>query len=179
MQSVFAAEGSGRPIPGPIAPLDWMAKAVLRFTRTAPAKKFLLVVGFQGTRFRKGARRGGNSGIVEDVSGLDFVSLLEEHKPRIEWDSRAREHVAVFKAADLDGGQNNQKASNDATITSSSSKQAETGADGSKGAKSMLNVVNYPSLRSISERVRLAAELGVGVTVWDVGQGLSYFFDLL
>lgn len=41
------------------------------------------------------------------------------------------------------------------------------------------HLVFYPSLRFLEDRITLAKKLKCGVGIWELGQGLDYFMNLL
>lgn len=78
------------------------------------------------------------------ITGREYLSLLERHRPSLQWETNSAEHFFVYP-----DDQNVQ------------------------------HVVFYPSLLSIAKRLEEAHTWRAGISIWEIGQGLDYFFDLL
>ncbi|XVF73045.1 hypothetical protein PTKIN_Ptkin12aG0169900 [Pterospermum kingtungense] len=131
--------------PGPNAPMNWI-RFVLQLLlgstgnnaqRLAP--KIFLGINFYGNDFVLPGGSGGGA-----IIGRDYLSLLEEHRPLLQWEKNSGEHFFVYS------DHNNVR-----------------------------HAVFYPSLMSIYMRLEEARSWGTGISIWEIGQGLDYFFDLL
>lgn len=91
---------------------------------------------------------------LKSIVAKDYVQFLREHHSTamIVYDSRVNEHITVIQPRP-------SKAQSTPPLPDT--------------------IIFYPSLKSISERLELATKLNFGVSIWDAGQGLDYFFDLL
>ncbi|XP_054782959.1 uncharacterized protein LOC129290263 [Prosopis cineraria] len=131
--------------PGPNAPLKWI-QFTLNLLLSTPGhraksltNKILLGINFYGNDFSLSRGSGGGA-----ILGRDYLSLLEKHRPLLQWDENSGEHFFFY----IDDEDNK-------------------------------HVVFYPSLKSISLRLEEARLWGCGISIWEIGQGLDYFFDLL
>lgn len=133
--------------PGPNAPLKWV-RSVLRVllgtssaeSRTLLNKKIFVGINFYGNDFPISEGGGGGGAIT----GRDYISLLEKHRPSLQWEKKSGEHLFVYT-----------------------------------DNHNIKHAVFYPSPLSILLRLDEARSWGAGISIWELGQGLDYFFDLL
>ncbi|XP_052194352.1 uncharacterized protein LOC127802541 [Diospyros lotus] len=131
--------------PGPNAPLKWIRSTLqllLGPTGTGAsslAHKIFIGINFYGNDFILSEGSGGGA-----ITGRDYLSLLEQHRPLIQWEKNSAEHFFVYT-----------------------------------DNKHVKHAVFYPSLLSISMRLEEARSWGAGISIWEIGQGMDYFFDLL
>lgn len=88
---------------------------------------------------------------MKPIVGHEYVEFLREKYTStvIIFDSRSQEHVTL----------NQNPASQTGQYPNS--------------------IILYPTLKSIQVRLDLARKLNVPIAVWEAGQGLDYFYDLL
>jgi len=96
--------------------------------------KILLGLNFFGMTFCSE----GSSPIV----GSQYLELMEQYQPTLEWNEEYQEHVFTYDHDELEW------------------------------------TCYYPTLKFIESRLELAKELNVGISIWETGQGLDYFYDL-
>uniref|UniRef100_A0A5B7BH74 Chitinase domain-containing protein 1 n=1 Tax=Davidia involucrata TaxID=16924 RepID=A0A5B7BH74_DAVIN len=143
--SLMTYDFSGPQNPGPNAPLKWIRSTLqlLLGTTTSGAQslahKIFVGINFYGNDFVISEGSGGGP-----ITGREYLSLLEQHRPSLQWEKNSAEHFFIYS--------DNQH---------------------------VKHVVFYPSLMSISMRLEEARLWGAGISIWEIGQGLDYFFDLL
>lgn len=143
--SLMTYDFSGSQQPGPNAPLKWIHSTLnllLSSSGNGARKlnpKILLGINFYGNDYLLSEGAGGGA-----ITGRDYLSLLEKHRPELQWEKISGEHFFFY----------------------SESNRIKHG-------------VFYPTLMSISLRLAEAQAWGTGISIWEIGQGLDYFLDLL
>ncbi|CAF1021251.1 unnamed protein product [Adineta steineri] len=145
--------------PGPVAPLEWVESTMEKFSKPENEGRIKVFLGlnFYGYRYDRAG-----SAVKKDqqqqygmkpIVGRDYIDFLKKNyaTSAIIYDPRVREHITVIQVRPTKQQQH---------------PLPET-------------IIFYPSLKSIYERLELATKLNVGIAIWDGGQGLDYFYDLL
>ncbi|UJR23061.1 hypothetical protein I4U23_026086 [Adineta vaga] len=144
--------------PGPVAPLEWVENTMEKFSKPEieGTVKVFLGLNFYGYRYDRADAKGKTDQqqyAMKPIIGRDYVDFLKKSFSTavIIYDPRVHEHVTV--------------------VQSRPTKQQQQ--------QLPQTIIFYPTLKSIHERLELAMKLNVGIAIWDGGQGLDYFYDLL
>ncbi|KAM1470285.1 hypothetical protein TB2_040800 [Malus domestica] len=93
--SLMTYDFSGPNNPGPNAPLKWIHSTMQLLLGTnknsALACKIFLGINFYGNDFVLTGGPGGGA-----ITGRDYLSLLEKHKPELEWEKNSAEHLFFY-----------------------------------------------------------------------------------
>uniref|UniRef100_A0A5F4VR92 Chitinase domain-containing protein 1 n=1 Tax=Callithrix jacchus TaxID=9483 RepID=A0A5F4VR92_CALJA len=169
--------------PGPNAPLSWVRACVqVLDPKSKWRSKILLGLNFYGMDYAT------SKGSGEPIVGARYVQTLKDHRPRMVWDSQASEHFFEYKKS-----RSGRHVVFYPTLkvrvlpamgwepAALGSRQCCPGMEGVPGCWGMGPGGADPSVcaQSLQVRLELAQELGVGVSIWELGQGLDYFYDLL
>ncbi len=107
------------------------------------------------------------------VLGHEYVGMLKQHNPRITLDAESQEHVvrvhSIGRSIDrsICGLEGCVECTHMHPHTMCWSTDGEA------------TTWWYPTLHSISLRLQLAARYNAGLAIWELGQGLDYWMDLL
>lgn len=106
-------------------------------------RKIMVGLPFYGYKFtpvEKGKSEKGKTHTSEAVTGNDYLDMINDYKPKLEWQEKYREH----------------------SFTLNHSVE-----------------VYYPTQTMLQLRLEAAQRLGVGVGIWELGQGVDLFYELL
>lgn len=147
---------------GANSPVTWIQKCI---ETLAPNKyersKFLIGLNFYGYDFTTTGGR--------PIFGQNYFDLLKTTK-KIQWSEDVEEHYFETKLAK----QYTQKCVLRISIFNFNINILLFNYRNNEGT----HTVFYPTLLSIKRRLELAEKLGTGVAIWELGQGLDYFYDL-
>ncbi|RAL54203.1 unnamed protein product [Cuscuta campestris] len=144
--SLMTYDFSGPQNPGPNAPLNWIHSTLQLLLgdrggdhHQSLARKIFLGINFYGNDFVISGGLGGGP-----IIGHEYLSLLEKHKPALQWEKTSGEHLFLYT-----------------------------------DEQHARHVVFYPSFMSLAKRLEAALSWDVGISIWEVGQGLDPFFHML
>lgn len=93
--------------------------------------------------------------VGQPLVGSSYLDLLKTYKPQLQWDKRGQEHSFAYRRLPF--------------VNSEGSLVSEED-----------HIVYFPTLLSQSLRMNATVSMGVaGVSIWEAGQGLPYFWDIL
>ncbi|XP_038661967.1 chitinase domain-containing protein 1 [Scyliorhinus canicula] len=188
--------------PGPNSPILWIRACVQKLDPDANWRsKILLGLNFYGMIY------GTLGGTSEPIVGHRYIEILKDHKAKHIWDEKIAEHYFDYKRQVLKNTLSKEQINHlSATFLEkingvSSSKYMRHAAspdtmwysvvccntDCNKDCSNKYEAVCTSDLliphtlllQSIQTRLELAKELGTGISIWELGQGLDYFYDLL
>lgn len=137
----------------PNSPYNWVRMNVEYLTSSPKYRaKILLGLNFYGIKYSIELIKAKSENAVVPVTGNTLIMLLKSFKSEIIYDDKSIEHVIYL----LNNDDNSKKV--DIMNTNS--------------------IIYYPTLHSIQKRIELAQELGTGISIWELGQGMDYFYDL-
>ncbi|KAK2943963.1 putative Glycoside hydrolase [Blattamonas nauphoetae] len=146
--------------PGPISPSVW-AKGCVESLLSLPKQELLDALHFtditppkpkqifMGMNFYGTHFKNGQ--FVGHVRGDDVLKILSVYKTKIDWESNSEEHRFTWREEEK-------------------SELSNSFAD---------HTMYYPTIHSITKRKEKAESIGCGLAIWELGQGLPYFMDVL
>lgn len=173
--SVMTYDYSNLNTPGPNSPLHWLKPNIEKLCGDSkPCRaKFLLGMNFYGNDFyasplylqKHASQLKDKGGPIVGSRYLELLGKIDKNE-ELEWDKESGEHY--FHYHTKDGGSASTDNEDDDDDENDSGYEEEDENDSRR-------VVWYPTLYSIKLRLDLAKEMGCGVAVWEIGQGLDYF----
>ena len=138
----------------PNAPYNWIQMNVEYLTSEPNYRaKILLGLNFYGIKYTIELIKQKQQNAVQPLTGAGLIELLKSYRSEIMFDEKSIEHIIYLI------NQDDKSRKVDMSNTNS--------------------IIYYPTLYSIQKRIELAQELGTGISIWELGQGLDYFYDLL
>lgn len=141
--------------------VEWVKEVMDRFpvSKTDHSIKVFLGInfyGYQHNRISNPTEQGAYQYTSRHLLGNEYIEFLRKYKSQasIVFDRRAKEHIILVHGQPIQNANQPEKPMPEI-------------------------IVFYPSLQSIYERLILAMKLRVGIAIWDGGQGLDYFYDLI